>query len=134
MIEVELYKIIINENRRDQMVVLKEVNGDRLLPIVIGFSEASSIQMAIAGLEAGRPMTHDLTVDIMDVLDANLERLIIDEMVNNTFHAKLEVRAQDAEVVLVDARPSDGLALAVRFDCPIYVEDHILGLNIPFNI
>ncbi len=126
MIQVELSKIIIDEKRQDQIIVLKEKNGERQLPIVIGFLEASSIKMKLSGVEPPRPMTHDLLGAVIQGLDAKLERLIIDKMVNNTFHAKLEFRAKDGQTKLIDARPSDGVALAVRTSAPIFVEEDVL--------
>lgn len=126
MIQVELSKIIIDEKRQDQIIVLKEKNGERQLPIVIGFLEASSIKMKLSGIEPPRPMTHDLLVATFQGLDAKLERLIIDRMINNTFHAKLEFKTKDGQTRLVDARPSDGIALAVRTGAVIFVEEDVL--------
>jgi len=126
MIQVELSKIIIDEKRQDQIIVLKEKGGDRQFPIVIGFLEASSIKMNIAGVEPPRPMTHDLVVDIMKSLNAKLDRLVIDKLVNNTFHAKLVLVLRGGKKKSIDARPSDGIAIAVRTEAPIYVEDDVL--------
>lgn len=126
MIQVELSKIIIDEKRQDQIIVLKEKNGERQLPIVIGFLEASSIKMKLSGVEPPRPMTHDLLVAVIQGLDAKLERLIIDKMVNNTFHAKLEFKTKDGQIKFIDARPSDGVALAVRTSAPIFVEEDVI--------
>lgn len=126
MIQVELSKIIIDEKRQDQIIVLKEKNGERQLPIVIGFLEASSIKMKLSGVEPPRPMTHDLLVAVIQGLEAKLERLIIDKMVNNTFHAKLEFKTKDGQTKFIDARPSDGVALAVRTSAPIFVEEEVL--------
>ncbi len=126
MIHVELSKIIIDEKRQDQIIVLKEKNGERQFPIVIGFLEASSIKMKISGLEVPRPMTHDLLVSTIDALGAKLERLVIDKLVENTFHAKLELKTADGKFKIVDARPSDGIALAVRTGAQIFVEEDVL--------
>jgi bifunctional DNase/RNase len=126
MIQVELNKIIIDEKRQDQIIVLKEKEGSRQLPIVIGFLEASSIKMKLSGIEPSRPMTHDLLASLVGTLEARLERLVIDKMINNTFHAKLEFKTKDGAVKIVDARPSDGVALAVRSGAPIFVEEDIL--------
>ena len=126
MIQVELSKIIIDEKRQDQIIVLKEKNGERQLPIVIGFLEASSIKMKLSGVEPPRPMTHDLLVAVIQGLEAKLERLIIDKMVNNTFHAKLEFKTKDGQSKCIDARPSDGVALAVRTSAPIFVEEDVI--------
>ena len=90
LIQVELSKIIIDEKRQDQIIVLKEKGGDRQFPIVIGFLEASSIKMKLSGIESPRPMTHDLLVSTIEELEATMSRLVIDKLVHNTFHAKLE--------------------------------------------
>lgn len=127
MIQVELSKIIIDEKRQDQIIVLKEKNGNRQFPIVIGFLEASSIKMKISGIEPPRPMTHDLLAATIKGLDAVLERLLIDKMINNTFHAKLELKTKEGEIRLIDARPSDGIALAVRVEADIYVDEDVLN-------
>ena len=127
MIQVELAKIIIDEKRQDQIVVLKEKNGERQIPIVIGFMEASSIKMKISGMEVPRPMTHDLLASVIEALDGHMERLLIDKLVANTYHAKLEIKTKDGTIKLVDTRPSDGIALAVRFKVPIFVDDEVLN-------
>ena len=127
MIQVELSKIIIDEKRQDQIIVLKEKQGERQFPIVIGFLEASSIKMKISGLEPPRPMTHDLLAATIEGLDAKLERLVVDKLVNNTFHAKLEIKDKEGLIRNIDARPSDGIALAVRVGAPIYVDDEVLN-------
>jgi uncharacterized protein len=126
MIQVELSKIIIDEKRSDQIIVLKEKNGERQFPIVIGFLEASSIKMKISSIEAPRPMTHDLVVAVIQSLEAKVQRLLIDKLVNNTFFAKLELKAKDGVVVMIDCRPSDGVAVAVRAEAPIFVEEDVL--------
>ena len=126
MIQVELSKIIIDEKRQDQIIVLKEKNGDRQFPIVIGFLEASSIKMKLSGVETPRPMTHDLIVSILEGLDVKMEALFIDKMVNNTFHAKIELKIKDGKKKTIDTRPSDGIALAVRANAPIFVDEEVI--------
>ena len=125
-IHVELSKIIIDEKRQDQIIVLKEKKGERQFPIVIGFLEASSIKMKLSGLEVPRPMTHDLLMAVIEGLGAKLDKLIVDKLVDNTFHAKLELKTADGQIKNIDARPSDGIALAVRSNAPIYVDEEIL--------
>ena len=125
MIRVELAKIIIDEKRQDQVIVLKEKEGDRQVPVIIGFMEASSIKIKISGVDVPRPMTHDLLVNVIGSLGGHLERVLIDKLVNNTFHAKLEIKSKEGEIKLIDARPSDGIALAVRLKAPIFVADDI---------
>ena len=127
MIKVELSRIIIDEKRQDQVIVLKEKDGERQIPIVIGFIEASSIKIKISGVDVPRPMTHDLLVNVVEALGGRLERVLIDKLINNTFHAKLEIKSREGEIKLIDARPSDSIALAVRFKAPIFVTDDILN-------
>ena len=134
MIQVELSKIIIDEKRQDQIIVLKEKTGERQFPIVIGFLEASSIKMKLSQVEPPRPMTHDLLLAALKAVGCQLERLIIDKMIENTFHAKLEIKTADGKIVLVDSRPSDGIALAVRSSAPIYVEEEVLNRATIFKV
>ncbi|MDP8212411.1 MAG: bifunctional nuclease family protein [Candidatus Zapsychrus exili] len=133
MIEIELNKIIIDEKRQDQIIVLKEKGGERHFPIVIGFLEASSIKMNVSGINPPRPMTHDLLLLMLESLDAELECLIIDKMVDNTFHAKLKIRTKDGNETIVDSRPSDGVALAVRAGAPIYALEEVIEKAVIFK-
>lgn len=132
MVEMELNKIIIDEKRHDQVIVLKEKSADRLLPIVIGITEASAIKMQLAGLRTPRPMTHDLLKKIIHNLDARVERVVIDKLEQNTFHAKIIIEL-DGKVKTVDARPSDSIALAVRTNSPIFVEEEVLRKSAQFG-
>lgn len=133
MIQVELSKIIIDEKRQDQIIVLKEKDGDRQFPIVIGFLEASSIKMKLSNIEPPRPMTHDLLVLVIEGLGATLEQIVIDQMVNNTFHAKLELKLKNGKKKVIDSRPSDGVALAVRTKAAIFVDEDVLKKAVIFN-
>lgn len=125
MIRVELSRIIIDERRQDQVIVLKEKDGDRQVPIVIGFMEASSIKIKISGVDMPRPMTHDLLGQIIETLGGRVEKVVIDKLVNNTFHAKLELRTKEGDIKSIDARPSDSIALAVRLKAPIFVSEEV---------
>ncbi len=126
MIQVELSKIIIDEKREDQIIVLKEKDGERQFPIIIGFLEASSIKMKLSNVEAPRPLTHDLLFLAIESLGAKVESLIIDKLINSTFHAKILLKDKDGKTKNVDARPSDGVALAVRAKAPIFVDEEVL--------
>ena len=132
LIEVELSKIIIDEKRQDQVIVLKEKTGERQFPIVIGFLEASSIKMKLSGMEPPRPMTHDLLVSTIESLGGRLERLIIDKMEDNTYHAKLELKKKKKKIK-VDTRPSDGIALVVRTGAKIFVEEGVMEKSALFK-
>lgn len=133
MVQVELSKIIIDEKRQDQIIVLKEKHGDRQFPIVIGFLEASSIKMKLSNVETPRPLTHDLLLLTIESLGAKVEQLVIDKLVNSTFHAKIVLKTAEGQFKNVDARPSDGVALAVRARAPIFVEEEILKKASIFN-
>lgn len=126
MTQVELFKIIIDEKRADQAIVLKEKGGQRQFPIMIGLVEASSIKMKLSKINLPRPLTHDLLMATIEGLDARLEQILIDDIVDETFHAKLMIRDKDGDLRRIDARPSDSIALAVRADVPIFVEDKVI--------
>jgi len=133
MIEMELNKIVIDEKRHDQLIVLKEKGGERVLPIVIGLAEASAIKLKISGFVPPRPLTHDLLHSTIENLEASIDKVIIDKLEENTFHAKLVLKNTSGKTTLVDARPSDSIALAVRAHAPIFVEDEIVKQSEIFN-
>jgi len=126
MIEMELSKIVIDEKRDGQLIVLKEKHGERVLPIVIGLHEASAIKLKLSGVNPPRPLTHDLLYTTITDLEATIERVIIDKLEENTFHAKLLIRTESGKTKTIDARPSDSIALAVRAHVPIFVEESIV--------
>ena len=123
---MELNKIIIDEKRQDQEIMLKEKNGVKTLTIVIGPTEASSIKMKLSGIKAPRPLTHDLLYSIIENLKVKVEKIVIDKLENNTFYAKIFIAAENQEIKIIDARPSDSIALAVRAKAPIFVEEEVL--------
>lgn len=125
MIEVELSRIIIDEEKKEQVVVLKEKKGQRLLPIVIGITEASAIKMKLNGFEPPRPLTHDLIASIFDNMGIRLEKVVIDNLIEGTFHAKLYLGINGGAIKIIDARPSDSIALAVRTKSPIFANSQI---------
>lgn len=133
MIEMELNKIVIDEKRHDQLIALKEKGGERILPIVIGLNEASAIKLKISGFNPPRPLTHDLIYEMLKDLNATVEKVIIDRLEENTFHAKIIIKTAASELKTIDARPSDSIALAVRFHAPIFVEDAIIKQSEIFN-
>lgn len=133
MIEMELSKIVIDEKRHDQLIVLKEKNGARVLPIVIGLAEASAIKLKISGFTPARPLTHDLLHSAIENLEAHIEKIIIDRLEENTFHAKIFLKTESGKIKIIDARPSDSIALAVRAHTPIFVEDNIIKNSETFN-
>ncbi|MFH0790646.1 MAG: bifunctional nuclease family protein [Candidatus Omnitrophota bacterium] len=133
MLEMELSKIVIDERRHDQLIVLKEKNGQRILPIVIGLIEASAIKSRVSGFNPPRPLTHDLLFTIIENLEAKIEQVIIDKLEENTFHAKLIIKTASGMVKTIDARPSDSIALAVRGHASIFVEDNVISQSELYN-
>ncbi len=126
MVRVELSRIVIDERRQDQIIVLKEVSGQRQLPIMIGILEASSIKMKVTDIQMPRPLTHDLLLATIEGLGARVERVLIDDLSEGTFYAKIILRTQDDKEFPVDARPSDSIALAVRAGAPIFVAEDVI--------
>jgi uncharacterized protein len=133
MVEMELNKIVIDEKRHDQLIVLKEKGGRRILPIVIGLNEASAIKLKISGFQPPRPLTHDLLHSTIENLEASIDKIIIDKLEDNTFHAKIIIKTKSGETKTIDARPSDSIALAVRAHVPIFVEDEVVKQSDVFN-
>ena len=133
MIEMELSKIVIDEKRHDQLIVLREKGGERVLPIVIGLVEASAIKLKLSGFQPPRPLTHDLLHSTIGDLGAKIEKIVIDKLEENTFHAKVVLSTASGQEKIVDARPSDSIALAVRAHAPIFVEDSIIKKSAIFN-
>jgi bifunctional DNase/RNase len=124
-VQMELTRIIINENNEQQIIFLKEVEGDRAFPIVIGIFEATSIDRRVKGLPAPRPLTHDLLANAIELLGGELQDIFISELRDHTYYAKLRIR-HSGELVEVDSRPSDAIAVAVTVDVPIFVAGDII--------
>jgi bifunctional DNase/RNase len=106
-------------------VILKDVQGDTVLPIWVGLYEANAIALEVEKATTPRPMTHDLLKNVMQGLNATLQRVVVTELKDDTFYAVLWLE-QDGETVTIDCRPSDAIALALRADCPIYVNEEVL--------
>ena len=125
-VQMELTRIIINENNEQQIIFLKEVDGERTFPIVIGIFEATSVDRRVKGMPSPRPLTHDLVASVIENLGGELQDIFISELRDHTYFAKLRIR-RDGELVDVDSRPSDAIALAVTAKVPIYVSEEVLG-------
>ena len=123
-VEVELSRIIINETSDQQIIVLKERNGTRGFPIVIGIVEVFAIDRRLKGIKPPRPMTHDLLASVIESLGARVERIVIDDLRNHTFFAKIHLSV-DGRAVTVDSRPSDAIALCAALEAPIFVAEHV---------
>ena len=122
-----LHRIIISEINDQQVIYLKEAEGDRQFPILIGIFEATSIDRRVKDYPAPRPLTHDLLVDLAESLGGELDSVVIHELKEHTYYAKLRVK-RDGELIEVDSRPSDAIAVAVtcRPQLPIYVSEEVL--------
>ncbi|MDD5747313.1 MAG: bifunctional nuclease family protein [Candidatus Omnitrophica bacterium] len=125
MVSVSLYKIIMHENKQDQAIILKEKNGERQLPIIIGVAEAAAIKMKVSNLKPPRPLTHDLLCNIIEKVGVKIDKVVITKLEGNTFYARIVLRINDSDTVDIDARPSDSIALALRANAPMYVEEEV---------
>lgn len=123
--EMKIRGLMVDPATNMPIVILKDTEGDTLLPIWVGMHEAQAIAMEIEKASAPRPMTHDLLKNLMQGLHAQLKRIVVTELREDTFFATLWME-QNGEAVALDARPSDALALALRADCPIFVEEEVL--------
>lgn len=130
MEKIELEIVALSHNMTQQhtyAVVLGEVNGLRRLPIVIGGFEAQAIAVALEGMHPSRPLTHDLIKNIFQAFGVELQEVIISDLIDGVFYAKLICQHGD-ETIEIDSRTSDALALAVRFECPIYTYEKVLDV------
>jgi bifunctional DNase/RNase len=125
LIRMDLARIIIVESGDSQVIILKERDGARHFPILIGINEALAIDRRLKGLKTPRPLTHDLMATIIEKLDGTLEKIVINDLRDHTFYASLVVR-RNGELVEIDSRPSDAIALGSASGTPIFVEDHVL--------
>jgi len=126
-VQMCLSRIIISEINDQQVIYLKEVDGERMFPILIGIFEATSIDRRVKDHQSPRPLTHDLLVNLVEALGAELDSVVISELREHTYYAKLRVR-HEGELIEIDSRPSDAIAVAVTCDpqLPIYVAEDVL--------
>ena len=125
-IPMALRRIIISEIDEQQHIVLKEIDGERSFPIVIGLFEATSIDRRVRGISTPRPLTHDLIASAIELLGADEQDVVISDLREHTYYAQLRVR-HEGELVVIDCRPSDAIAVAVTLKVPIYVNEDVLG-------
>jgi bifunctional DNase/RNase len=127
LVRMALARIVIvdSEDEKMSMIVLREVDGDRAFPILIGIHEAYAIDRRTKRISVQRPMTHDLIEQMIGELDYTLEQIVINELRDSTFYAKLVLR-KDQEIVEVDSRPSDALAVGAGTDTPVFVDESVL--------
>jgi bifunctional DNase/RNase len=122
--EAELSRIIINETSDQQIIVIKERNGERSFPIVIGIVEIFAIDRRLKGIKPPRPLTHDLLASVIEGLGAKVEKIVINDLRNHTFYAKIFLTL-DGRTVEIDSRPSDAIAISTATNAPIYVAEHV---------
>lgn len=126
MVEVKVQSLGLDQASKTPVVILQEMEGERMLPIWIGPAEASAIAMQLAGMKFARPLTHDLAATLIRGLGGALQRVHITRLQDNTYYAELVIRRGD-EVFSVDARPSDSIALALRLDARLFTSDELLS-------
>jgi bifunctional DNase/RNase len=124
-IEMKIRGLMMDPVTNMPIVVLKDINGSAMLPIWVGVYEANAIALEIEKVSTPRPMTHDLIKSLLFGLNTGLRKVVVSELRDDTFYAVIWLD-RDGELITVDSRPSDALALALRLDCPIYVEEAVL--------
>ena len=124
-VEMRIRGLLVDPVNNTPIVILKDANSDTVLPIWVGVFEASAIQMEIEKVSTPRPMTHDLIKNVLSGLDAHVHKVVVTELKDDTFYAVIWLE-RDGTLISIDSRPSDALALALRIDCPIFVEEEVL--------
>jgi len=132
-VPMELSRILISELHDPQIIFLKEKDGHRTFPILIGIAEASAIDRRLKDITTPRPMTHDLLAGVIEAMGGTVEKIVINDLQDHTFVATLHIR-QGERIIEVDSRPSDAIALGVGLDTPIFVADHVLKEVLHENI
>lgn len=125
MLSVEVAFLSSDPKRQGVVIFLKTEDDERLLPIQIGFAEASAIHMKLEGLETSRPMTHDLMMNLVETLGGRVESVAVEAIRDGTFYGIIYIE-RGGETIEVDSRPSDAIPLALRADAPIYVHDDVM--------
>ncbi len=124
-VEMKIRGLMMDPVTNMPIVVLKDVDGDAVLPIWVGIYEANAIALEIEKVSTPRPMTHDLLKNVLTSLDARVHKVVVSDLRDDTFFAVIWLE-RNGNVISIDSRPSDALALALRVDCPIFVEDEVL--------
>jgi bifunctional DNase/RNase len=128
LLEVKVMGIVVDPKASNPVVVLVDLTGQKALPIWIGVFEAEAISRGLEDVVTLRPMTHDLMKQILDTFQASLTRVVINDIKENTFYAKLHLNVEGREII-VDSRPSDAIALAVRVKAPIYISESVIEVT-----
>ena len=124
-VEMKIRGLMMDPVTQTPIVILKDLSGNSILPIWVGMYEANAIALEIEKVSTPRPMTHDLIKILLMGLDTGIKKVVVSELRDDTFYAIIWLE-KDGELISVDSRPSDALALALRLDCPIYVDDQVL--------
>jgi len=125
-IEVKIRALMMDPNSGTPIIILKDVNSETMLPIWVGAYEANAIALEIEKIAPPRPMTHDLLRNLIVELGLTVDRVVVTSLRDNTFFAVIEMSGADGESVRLDSRPSDAIALALRADCPIFVDSEVI--------
>ena len=133
LVEVKIGALIMDPNTNTPIVVLKGIESETVLPIWVGAFEANAIALEIEKIVPQRPMTHDLLRNVIIECGLLATSIVVTDLSDNTFYARIELVDKKGNVVIFDARPSDAIALALRLDCPIYVEQKVLELSAASN-
>ena len=121
-IEVKIRALMMDPNSGTPIIILKDINSETMLPIWVGAYEANAIALEIEKIAPPRPMTHDLLRNLIVELGLKVDRVVVTSLRDNTFYAVIEMTGEDGEPMRLDSRPSDAIALALRADCPMYVD------------
>src|ERR671933_2835212 len=125
-IEVKIRALMMDPNSGTPIIILKDVNSETMLPIWVGAYEANAIALEIEKVAPQRPMTHDLLRNLIVEMGARVNRVVVTELRDNTFFAVIEMSTIDGTTIMLDSRPSDAIALALRADCPIFVDMEVI--------
>ena len=125
-LQVEIAKISFYPPSKGYAVILKEVDGERQLPVIVGAFEAQAIALAIEGIEMPRPMTHDLLSNLLETLEVQVKEIVINKLVEGTFYAKIYTESFQFGEHEIDSRPSDAIALALRVNAPVFVNKKVM--------
>jgi len=125
-IEVKIRALMMDPNSGTPIIILKDVQSDTMLPIWVGAYEANAIALEIEKISPPRPMTHDLLRNLIKELGVDVERVVVTKLEDNTFFAEIDMRNSDGSHMSLDSRPSDAIALALRMDCPIFVNMEVI--------
>ena len=125
-IEVKIRALMMDPNSGTPIIILKDVSSDTMLPIWVGAYEANAIALEIEKIAPQRPMTHDLLRNLIIEMGAHVERVVVTDLRDNTFFAVIEMSTNEGTTLMLDSRPSDAIALALRADCPIFVDVDVI--------